>query len=109
MSKISRQAGMGALVAAFLVLGASARPDSGAFGSQSAMPLGELRIGALERITAASEPMASAAIRICESSSQSVLRNAGPYAFLAAALQSCSDKALTDALDAFAEIAARLK
>lgn len=109
MNKISRQVAIGALVAAFLALGASANPESGVVGSQSTMLRVEPNIGVLERITAASEPIASTAIRICAGSSQSTPRVGESYAFFTAAFQSCRDRALTDALDAFAEAVARLK
>lgn len=101
MSTISRQAAMGAVVAGFLALGASA--DGGVIGSQSGMV--EPSIGMLDRIAAASEPFASAAIRIC--GTQSTTRQ--PHVLLAAAFQSCGDRVLTNALDAFAEVVARLR
>lgn len=109
MSKVSRQVAMGAVVAAFLALGASAGPESGAFVSQSGMQPGGPNIGVLDRITSASEPIASVAMRICGNSSQSASRDEGSHAVLTAAFRSCGDRALAVALDAFAEVCTRLK
>ena len=109
MSKVSRQAAIGAVVAAFLALGASASPESGNLIDQGGMPHSEANIGVLEKIAVANEPIASVAIRICASSRQSAAREGEPNAVLTTAFQACGDKALAAALDAFAEIGARLK
>lgn len=105
MSEFSRQAAMGAVIAAFLAL---AGPDSGVADSQSAMQR-ETNSGLLQRIALTSEPIASAALLICGSSSRSAPRMSETNAFLTAAFQSCGDRVLTNALDTFADVVSRLK
>ena len=82
MNFVSRQAAIGAFIAAALMLGANASPDTrpGA-PSYSASTIG----------------------------AQLTLSYQGAAATLAEVLQTCRDKVLDDALDAFGEIAARLK
>lgn len=82
MNSISRQAAIGALTAAALVLGANAGPDIGP------------------------GPPSHRALNIGAQLTQSY-REA--EATLAEVFQTCRDKVLDDAFDAFGEIAARLK
>ena len=109
MNKIGRHAVMGAVVAVLLALGANASPDGGDFTNLSGIQRSEPNSGVLQRLAAVSEPIAAEAIRLCGGSSQSSSRAGETYTVLAAAFQSCSDRALTNALDAFAQVVARLK
>jgi hypothetical protein len=79
---ISRQAAIGAVIAAVLVFAANANPDIG----PSAPPYSALAMG-----------------------SQQAQFYQGAATTLAEMLQTCRDKVLDDALDAFGEIAAHLK
>ncbi|MGC9955148.1 MAG: hypothetical protein ABSD21_12855 [Rhizomicrobium sp.] len=82
MNFVSRQAAIGAFAAAALMLGANASPDTRpGVPSHSASTVG----------------------------AQLTLSCQGAEAYLAEVLQTCRDKVLGDALDAFGEIAARLK
>ena len=101
MNSIYRQAAIGACVAAALMLGANAAP----VGAAGQVPsYRTLAIGAQATL---GERVASAVVRAWGQGLQRALPYHGAY--LAETFETCRDKVLDDAFDAFGELAAQLK
>jgi len=102
MNTICRQAAVGAFVAAALMLGANAAP--GAAAGHDVPSYRTLAIGAQATL---GERVASAVVRAWGQGLQRALPYHGAY--LAETFETCRDKVLDDAFDAFGELAAQLK
>lgn len=107
MNITNRQAAIGAFVAMALMLGASASPDRGV--QSSVLPYADWNIRAHESEAVLGKHIALVAIRACGDQAQFSPHDRDAEAYLAKAFETCGTKALSAALDTFAEVAAHLK